>query len=293
MSQGSEQVMEQAREQTLEGKVAVVTGASRGVGHGVALSLGERKATVYVTGRTTDGENGTIGETAALVTARGGRGIAVQVDHTQDDQVATLFERVRQEQGKLDILVNNVWGGYENMDDYGAAFWEQPLWRWDKMFDTSVRAHFVASKYAVPLMLPNAGGLIVNTSYPDWEKRSVDWGHIVNIAKGAVNDLTRVMAFALREHGVAVVSVVPTGYVMNLKRTQRIREALKVPGGIEALYQIEPPDGETSEYTGRGITALALDATRMEKSGLVIVNDELADLYGFMDIDGRTPRMSY
>jgi len=286
--------MSTSSEHTLAGKVAVVTGASRGVGRGVALTLGERGATVYVTGRTTQGDNGTIGETAERVTQRGGRGIAVPVDHTQDDQVADLFERVRQEQGKLDILVHNVWGGYENMENYQAPFWEQPLWRWDKMFATGARAHFVSSKFGVPLM--DTGGLIVNTSYADLVKRDSDWGdwgHIVNIAKGAVNDLTRVMAFSLRERGVAVVSVAPTGFVYGLQRTQRIREALRTSGGIATLYRTEQPDGETSEYTGRAVAALAMDVAVMARSGQILVNDELADLYGFTDIDGRKPRLSY
>jgi NAD(P)-dependent dehydrogenase (short-subunit alcohol dehydrogenase family) len=286
------------QDKKLVGKVAVVTGASRGVGRGVACVLGEHGATVYVTGRTTEGDNGTIVETADLVTARGGQGIAVRVDHTDDAEVENLFAQVRQEQGRLDILINNVWDGYRNMENYSAPFWKQPIWRWDTMFDIGARAHFVASKFAVPLMLPHPGGLIVNTSYPDTPEPRPDgthrdWAHIVCVAKGAVNDLTRLMAFSLHSHQIAVISVVPTGYVIGLDRMKKIQAALHTPGGIKALYQAEPPDGETSEYTGRAVAALATDPEVMARSGSVLPVDTLADTYGFTDIDGRTPRLCY
>ena len=141
----------------MKGKVAVVTGASRGGGRGIALALGEAGATVYVTGRSTrraptraDLPGTTIEDTAEQVTARGGAGIPVRCDHTDDAQVTALFERVQSEHDRLDILVNNVWGGYENYDPatFDAPFWEQPLWRWDRMFTAGVRAHFAASRLA-------------------------------------------------------------------------------------------------------------------------------------------------
>src|SRR5436309_7480786 len=144
----------------LRGRVAVVTGASRGVGRGIALALGEAGAVVYVTGRSEDGKTteglpGTIRETAEAVTQRGGQGIAVRCDHTADAEVEALFARVSREKGRLDLLVNNVWGGYEGHDwsRFGAPFWEQPVRHWSGMFEAGVRAHLVASRLAVPLLL--------------------------------------------------------------------------------------------------------------------------------------------
>src|SRR5207248_5361917 len=141
----------------LRGKVAVVTGASRGVGRGIAVTLGQSGATVYVTGRsvrdgpTTRNQPETIDETAEVVTVRGGVGIPILCDHTVDDQVHALFDRVKQDHGRLDILVNNAWGGYEDTQSFDVPFWEQPLWRWDTMFAAGVRAHYTASHLAVPL----------------------------------------------------------------------------------------------------------------------------------------------
>src|SRR5262245_3083284 len=157
----------------LDNIVALVTGASRGAGRGIALELGAAGATAYVTGRsvsgrsTTDNVPGTIDETAQEVTSRGGRGIAVRCDHTVDAEVESLFNRIRQDQGRLDILVNNVWGGYENSECRPlpvVPFWEQPLEQWDRMFTAGVRAHLVASRLAVPLMQPQRRGLIVTTT---------------------------------------------------------------------------------------------------------------------------------
>src|ERR671918_592909 len=160
----------------LKGKIAVVTGASRGIGKGIALGMGEAGATVYVTGRTiqegTDIEKlgGTVFKTAEEVTAIGGKGIAVVCDHREDAQTEKLFERVNEKNGRLDILVNNAWGGYEQMvhDDeftWLKPFWEQPFWRWDAMFQGGVRAAFVASAFAARMMIEQKSGLIVNISF--------------------------------------------------------------------------------------------------------------------------------
>ena len=158
---------------TLQHVVALVTGASRGAGRGIALELGAAGATVYVTARsvsggsTTDNVPGTVDECAREITSRGGRGIAVQCDHTIDSEVAAVFERIRAEQGRLDLLVNNVWGGYEDSQCRPlprVPFWEQSFDHWDRMFTAGVRAHLVASRLAVPLMLPQRRGLIATTT---------------------------------------------------------------------------------------------------------------------------------
>ena len=178
--------------QKLRNKVAVVTGASRGGGRGIALELGRAGATVYVTGRSARGGSTTanlpetVDETAETINALGGVGIAVYCDHAQDADVEWLFERVKRERGRLDILVNNAWGGYENYisdESFEAPFWEQPLSRWDKMLTIGLRSHMVTTRLALPLMLPQGKGLVVNTTTfvescpvghggrPGWKKR--------------------------------------------------------------------------------------------------------------------------
>ena len=163
---------------SLDGTVAVVTGASRGIGRGIALSLGEAGATVYVTGRSrrggeaTDYLPGTIDATAEGVTARGGTGIPVRCDHTADSEVQELFSRVQREQGRLDLLVNNAWGGYEQHDPrkFTAPFYEQPLRQWHGMFTAGVRAAWMSTRFAAPLLLAQRHGLIVNITAWDRDK---------------------------------------------------------------------------------------------------------------------------
>ncbi len=154
--------------------IALVTGASRGVGKGIALGLGEAGATVYVTGRTSEQHSspysGSIEATAAEVTCLGGRGISVCCDHRNDTEVEALFAQIQAEQGRLDLLVNNIWGGYEQMSENGEwtwerPFWEQPVWRWEAMFHAGVRAHFIASRLAAPLMIKQRSGLMVTISF--------------------------------------------------------------------------------------------------------------------------------
>lgn len=278
--------------QTLRGKVAVVTGASRSAGRGIALALGEQGATVYVTGRstkrgsTTSGQPETVEETAALVTARGGEGVAVLVDHTDDAQVAALFERVRREQASLDILVNNVWGGYENTEDYGVPFWHQPVWRWDKMNTAGVRAHFTATRLAVPLMLPGRAGLVVSTTFsvPNRYLNHV----IYDVAKTAVNRFVFAAATELKPHGIAAVALAPGV----LRNEYMLRDHLARHGSVEQKNW--PPDSflwqtESTEYIGRAVVALARDVHVMAKTGRVYAVGALAREYGFCDVDGRQP----
>lgn len=262
--------------QPLQGKVAVVTGASRGAGRGIALVLGEAGATVYVTGRsvrggvTTQNRRETIEETAEQVTARGGRGIPVRCDHTVDAEVAALFDQVRQEQGRLDILVNNAWGGYEQMDDFSAPFWEQPD-RWHAMFTAGVRAHLMASRHAAALMLPQRQGLIVNTTFYDRGKYLSNLYY--DLAKSAINRMAYGMALELRRHGIAAIALTP-GWM----RTEKVLEQ----HAPEELGQTE-----SVEYIGRAVAALAADPQVMARSGRTLTVGDLAREYGFTDVDGR------
>jgi len=254
--------------QTLSGKIAVVTGGTAGVGRGIASELAHCGARVFVTGRS-------IQESAW----DGSRATAIRCDHREDKQVAAAFERVAQEAGAIDILVNNVWGGYEQMMEDGVftwskPFWEQPLWRWDAMFDAGVRAHYYASQLAARSMVARRQGLIVNISF--WAAQK----HIGNVAygvsKAATDKLTADMATELRPHGVTVVSLYP-----GLVRTEKV---------MEAAAWLDLSNAESPEFVGRAVTALAADAEMMRHTGGVRVAASLAIEYGFTDIDGKAPR---
>lgn len=254
--------------QRLTGKVALVTGASRGVGKGVALALVDAGATVYITGRSV--------EDMRYLT---GKGTAVECDHRSDEQVEAAFLRIADEQGRLDLLVNNVWGGYENMMEGGEftwsrPFWRQPVWRWDAMFQAGVRAHYVASRLAAQTMVNQRSGLIVNVSF--WAAQK----HIGNVAygvsKAATDKMTADMARELREHDVAVVSLYP-----GLVRTEKV---------MLAAEWLDLSNSESPEFVGRAVAALAADPNVLEKTGKVLVAASVAEEYGFTDIDGETPR---
>ncbi len=271
---------------SLHNKVAVVTGASRGVGQGIALGLGEAGAIVYVTGRTVEEVDavetlsGTIHSTAAEVTKLGGQGIAVYCDHRNDTDVSALFQRVLEEQGRIDILVNNVWAGYEHMveDDthytWENPFWEQPLWRWEAMFQAGVRAHFVASQIAARQMVKQRNGLIVNISY--WAAQKYIGNAIYGVSKAATDRMAQVMAHELQNYNVAAVSLYP-----GIVRTERVMRAAEF---------MDLSNSESPQFVGRAVAALADDTNIMEKSGQVLVAAALAKEYGFTDIDGKQPR---
>lgn len=278
--------------QSLQDKIAVVSGASRGAGRGIAIELGAAGATVYVTGRSTRGgaKTGnrpeTIEETAELVTAAGGTAIVVRCDHTNNDEVAALFERIKAEQGRLDVLVNNAWGGYEGYDgaNFAAPFWEQPLSRLDAMLTAGLRSHFVTTYFATPLMLSRRQGLIVNTTV--FMPRSLDfdkyYGPVAyDMVKNAINRMSFGMAHELREHGVAIVALAP-GWM----RTEAVLGEFKL---TEANWQQneELATTESPRYVGRGVVALASDPAIMDKTGQLLVSGDLAREYNFTDIDGR------
>lgn len=265
----------------LKGTIAVVTGASRGVGRGIAEGLGEAGATVYITGRsragqpTTDHVSGTIEETAAAVSQAGGVGISVHCDHTVDAQVEALFRRIQSEHGRLDLLVNNVWGGYEAIDaGWMKPFWQQPLIRWDKMFTAGVRAHFTASHFGVPLMLPQKKGLIVNISY--WAGETYHANVPYGVSKAATNRLAQDMAHELRPHGIAAVVLYP-----GLVKTERV---------LADQEYFDMNNAESPQFVGRAIVALTADPQVMEKSGQILVAAQLALDYGFNDVNGFQPR---
>ena len=270
---------------SLAGKVALVTGASRGIGKGIALGLGEAGATVYITGRTVEEGQaavnlpGTIHETAEEVSKLGGKGIAVRCDHVNDEAVRNLLQRIQAEENRLDILVNNVWGGYEHFND-GTEFWNEkgfwtvPLARWDRMFQAGVRAHYVASVLAAPIMIAQHSGLIVNVSFFAAQKDSA--GVAYGVAKAADDRMAAAMAYELREHNVAVVSLYP-----GLVRTESV---------MKAAQYFDLSNSESPQFIGRAVAALANDPDLLQKSGQVLVAAALALEYGFTDIDGKQPR---
>lgn len=267
---------------SLSGKVAVITGASRGIGKGIALALAAQGATVYVTGRTvTSGENplpGTVGETAVECTHRGGRGIAVQVDHGSDEQVAALFDQVKTEQGRLDILVNNAFSLPEDLTDPNP-FWEKPLSNWE-MIDVGVRSNFVAAWHAAKIMVPQKSGLIVAIS--GYTGVTYTYGVLFGMAKSAVDRMSRDMAVELKPHGIASISL-----WQGLTFTERAERNLATIPGLKGRSATKPENGCSPEFPGLVIAALVDDPAVMRHSGGTFITAELAQDYGITDIDGR------
>jgi NAD(P)-dependent dehydrogenase (short-subunit alcohol dehydrogenase family) len=264
----------------LYGKVALVTGASRGIGKGVALALAEEGATIYVTGRTAQEGTavlaGTIGETAALVEARGGRAVAVQVDHADDRQIAALFKQICSEQGRLDLLVNNAIALPSEMT-WNAGFWEKPLSNW-QIFDIGVRAAFIAAREAAHIMVPQKSGLIVTLS--GYVGVIYTYDVVFGTAKAATDRMARDMAIELKPHDVASLSL-----WQGFTYTERAKENLKTVAGMAS--ELNSAVGSSIEFPGRVIAALAKDPAIMARSGGTFINAELAQEYGIVDIDGR------
>jgi NAD(P)-dependent dehydrogenase (short-subunit alcohol dehydrogenase family) len=283
-------VTDQNGPRPLAGQVAVVTGASRGIGKGIAVELGAAGATVYLTARTVEPGPiaGTIGETVAAVEAVGGVGIGIACDHHDDAQVAALFEQVRDAQGRLDVLVNNVYSAVDLAPWLGKPFWEIPPGAWDQVIGIGVRSHYVAAALATPMLLDAPRGLIANIS----SSGSVQYAHNVlyGVGKAALDKMTADMHHELRDTAVSVVSVWP-GLVrteiveLGARETDDGRAVLDLPG--EGTFDLA--DAETPRFVGRGVVALAADPDVHEHSGGTMTTLALAERYGFTDVDGRVP----
>jgi dehydrogenase/reductase SDR family protein 1 len=259
----------------LKGQVAIVTGASRGVGKGIALGLAEAGATVYVTGRSTTAGAlpGTIDETAAEVTALGGHGVAVRCDHSNDAEVEALFQRVAADTGRLDLLVNNAFAIPDGK--LIAPFWEVPLSFWDTMHTVGLRSHFVAGVFAARTMIAQKRGLIVNVSSFGAKVYAVNIPY--GVGKAGVDRMSRDMGRELKPFGVTAVSLWP-----GIVKTERLLLEKERLG-------FDPTHGESPRLSGRAVAALAADPARLELTGQALVVAELAEKYGFTDLDGSRP----
>jgi NAD(P)-dependent dehydrogenase (short-subunit alcohol dehydrogenase family) len=244
--------------------------------------LGEEGSTVYVTGRSVRGAPAVpeypagIEDAADEVTARGGHGIPVRCDHTDEQSVQDLFSHVAAEQGRLDVLVCNAWAGYmpypEHNDWFGQPFWEQSMERWDGMFTGGLRAHLLTARYGLPLMLPAQRGLVIFTTFTMGRKYL---GNVFyDVAKNGACRAAEVLAGELEDHDVAVVALTP-GWVLAERMTEL------TPG--------QRAQTESPEYIGRAIAALASDPGVMRRTGQALAVGNLAREYGFTDIDGRQP----
>lgn len=278
-------------DKTLHAQVVVVAGATRGAGRGIALMLGEAGATVYVTGRSVRGKSAmegrpeTIEETAELVNTRGGAGIAVQVDHTVEEEVKALFERVRHEQdGRLDILVNDIWGGDE-LTEWGKPFWEHDLRKGLLMQERAVHTHIITSYHGLPLMITQGRGLVIEIT--DGSGYGYRGNLFYSLAKISTIHLAEAMAEDLRSHHITSLALTP-GFL----RSEAMLDHFGVTEETwqEAVKQ-DPhfAASETPFYIGRAARALALDPHVAEKSGKTFTTWDLAREYDFTDVDGSQP----
>ncbi len=277
-------------DQSLKGKIALVAGATRGAGRGIACALGEAGATVYCSGRSirgqpaTHGRPETIEETAEMVTALGGVGIPVRTDHTQADQVQSLCERIRREQQGLDILVNDIWGGDELME-FGKTFWTVSLDKGFRMLSLAVNSHIITSHFAAPLMFDRGPGLIVEIT--DGDSFQYKLNIFYDLVKISVIRLAFGMSYELRKRNITVVAVTP-GFL----RSEAMLERLGVTAENWREAGKEDPnflESESPLYVGRAVAALASDPQVSKKNGRVFSSWDLAEEYGFTDADGSRP----
>ena len=274
----------------LRDQVAVVAGATRGAGRGIARMLGAAGATVYCTGRSvrgrpaTPGRTETIEETAERVTSEGGRGIPVQVDHTVEAEVERLFARVRSDSGRLDVLVNDIWGG-DALTEWGKPFWELSIKQGQTLLERAVQTHVITSRHGAPLMIEQNSGLIVEVT--DGDTTGYRGNLFYDLAKNGVIRLAYGMAADLASHGVTALAITP-GFL-------RSEAVLDHFGVTEANWRDaigkDPyfAESETPCFVGRAVTALAADPDVREKNGGLFSSWGLAREYGFRDLDGRQP----
>lgn len=266
----------------LSGWVCVVTGASRGIGKGIALQLSEAGATVYITGR----QESTLKKTAAEVTERGGNCVPVICDSTKDKDIENLFERIKEEQnGRLDILVNNAYSGVQAIfDSMGKKFWETDPNIWDWINNTGLRGHYVFSVYASRLMVAQGQGMIVTISSFGGLRYLFNVAY--GVGKAACDRLAADMAHELRSRGVVSVSLWP-GAVQTELVSELVIEK-EAPQGINPKFKDVFVNGETTEMSGKCIVNLAKDKNLMSLTGKVLMTCDLARRYGLRDIDGRS-----
>ena len=280
--------------QALKGKVALVAGATRGAGRGIAVELGAAGATVYCTGRTTRtqaselGRPETIEETAELVQQAGGRGIALQVDHLEPVQVEALIARIEREQGRLDILVNDVWGA-DFLIQWNVPVWEHSLEKGLRMLRLAVDTHIITSHFALPVLIKSPGGLVVEMTDGTAEYNNANYrlSLFYDLAKTSVIRMAWAQARELRPHQCTAVALSP-GWL-------RSEMMLDVYGVSEANWRdaaAKQPHfviTETPRYVGRAVAALAADADVVRWSGQSLSSGQLAKVYGFTDLDGSRP----
>ncbi|MFJ9940125.1 SDR family oxidoreductase [Streptomyces erythrochromogenes] len=279
---------------TLEGKVALVAGATRGAGRGIAVQLGARGATVYVSGRSTRGRRSeydrpeTIEETAELVTAAGGRGIAVVADHLVPGEVEALVRRIDTEQGRLDVLVNDIWGG-ELLFEWDSTVWEHDLDKGLRLLRLAVETHAITSHFAVPLLLREPGGLVVEMTdgTTDYNATRYRVSFFYDIAKSSVLRMAFALGHELGPRGATAVALTP-GWL----RSEMMLDAYGVTEETWRDALAKTPHfaiSETPAYVGRAVAALAADPEVSRWNGQSLSSGRLAQVYGFTDLDGSRP----
>jgi NAD(P)-dependent dehydrogenase (short-subunit alcohol dehydrogenase family) len=278
---------------SLNGKVALVAGGTRGAGRGIAIQLGAAGAIVYVTGRTTRSERSemnrpeTIEETAALVDQAGGRGIAVKVDHLVPDEVKVLVERIEDEQGALHILVNDIWGATRM--EWNKSVWESDLDYGLRTLRLAIDTHAITSHFAVPLLIRKPGGLVVEVTdgTDDYNRANYRVSFFYDLAKAAVNRMAFALAHELAPHGATAVSLTP-GWL----RSEAMLEAYRVSeANWRDAVKIQPhfAISESPSFVGHAVAALAADPDVARWNGQSLSSGQLAKIYGFTDLDGSQP----
>ncbi len=269
----------------LENRIALVTGASRGIGKGIAIALAKNGATVYITGRTEFNNrkatklSGTIYETEERIISLGRKCKAIRCDHTKDKEVISVFNQIYETHKRIDILVNSAWGGYEYFNDGSEfwleeGFWESPISRWDKMFSSGVRAAYFSSSQAAKIMTKQKSGIIFNLSF--WAAKRNDKGVSYCTSKAATDKMTEVMAYELHKFGIPVICLYP-----GIVRTEAV---------LQNKEHFDLSNSESPEFIGMVISKIASDGKAIEKTGKILIAAKVAKDYGIKDIDGKQPK---